>query len=204
MIETLKASGHQVMLVINAGHSKNDIDTVEQVIEDNELSGSGEHLGLSQEESCDSYSSSNHITEEPLMNTSHLSDDRSSTQDTLDTLDDIAESPASFEGDTDFSGMENILLKNTVSLDIHRTSSAPLIHREKGVVLEGSIESGSFSLDHPETDSLGEGVETRSLDALDDGGSTGSETYVTRLQMRTSSDGTVDNPKNSAVSSFLL
>lgn len=246
MIETLKASGHEVCLVINAGSSskeetpdstteplKDDAVLIENGSDDSVLT-KAHHPGPSQhDESCDFPSPPKQNSSEPLTNTSqpsltshtdnqnsgepltntsqstNQSDGLSSSQD---TLDDIAESPASFEGDTDFSGMENILVKRRLPLDLHRTSSAPLTDKEKDVVLESSTDS------YPSPPSSSSGgrsqggkgksasvtMEMGSLECIDGagvpsgaGGIDGSnKSYEARLQqMRTSSDGSVSNKK---------
>ncbi len=212
VMETLKASGHEVSLVINAGNkeSANPEQPANGTAPLGEISPRGKATapldggedtsqGLSSHD--DSYDSPLSLANaKPLTNTSQstTSDVLSSSQD---TLDDMVDSPASFEGDTDFSGMEKLLVKNR-SLDLHRTSSAPLIERERAGLLEASDESGLSSADsrvegkrmlgNPETGSL-EGV---------DGGEEGrskassSQPYEMRLQMRTASDGTVEKAKN--------
>lgn len=191
VVETLKASGHEVSLVINAGSSSaNHTPLSEDLPNGNQVDTGGDDnsaLKLRETPLNNSRLLTHHNTDPCLTGSSqstNFSDGMSSSQD---TLDDIAESPVSFEGDTDFSGMEKILMKSKV-LDLHRTSSAPLTHRERAVVMEASTESGS---------SLGGGKgsicsgETASLDCLDSGESSESQSYESRLQMRTSSDGTV-------------
>lgn len=206
VVETLKASGHEVSLVINTGSSSTGHTSPSGDLRNGDQADTGGvdvtnlddgALRSPYDESCDRRLSANQNSDPFVTSTSHstnYSDGMSSSQD---TLDDIAESPASFEGDTDFSGMEKILVKSKV-LDLHRTSSAPLTHREKAVVLE---ESGSSS-----GGGHGEGKgprEVGSLDCLDGasvesgGGGISSDnpSYESRLQMRTASDGTVEKSK---------
>lgn len=209
MVETLKASGHEVSLVINVGSSNashtppsGELPNGDQVGSDRINDGALKSQRTSHDEAFDSQLSANQNTNPSLTSNSqstNYSDGMSSSQD---TLDDIAESPGSFEGDTDFSGMEKVLMRSKV-LDLHRTSSAPLTHREKAVVLEASTESGSSSGRGEGKGSLCSG-ETGSLDCLDGasgetGGSSSitssSASYESRLQMRTSSDGIVDKAK---------
>lgn len=204
MVETLKASGHEVSLVINAGSSSSKRNSTTEEI----LNGSGGGASKSQElPSPDTPYESRLLADQSTGNSqsTYNSDGLSSSQD---TLDDIVDSPASFEGDTDFGGMEKVLMKSQV-LDLHRTSSAPLTHRERTVALEASTESG------PPSGSRGGGGrdqgkrETGSLDDIDgvsveSGGSAttsvDSLSYEARLQMRTySSDGIVDSKKVSTI-----
>jgi hypothetical protein len=189
VVETLKASGHEVSLVINAGSSDDDAPPTSDPLP----LGVGDQVDNDEESGGDPHLLARHNTDPFLTSTSQSTDGMYSSQD---TLDDITESPLSFEGDTDFSGMEKVLVKSKV-LDLHRTSSAPLTHRER---VEASIESSEGG--------CGEGKgETVSLDCLDgasgeSGNITGSEnqSYESRLQMRTSSDGTVDNKPKKKVS----
>lgn len=178
VIDTLKASGHEVVLVLNVGSSGNKHS-------DENNGPNDESTDYSCQTSHDEFRSPADQNAEP--STSHslaYSDDRSSSQD---TLDDIIGSPASFEGDTDFSGLESVAITNSLPLDLHRTSSAPLIDREQEVALDSS----PSSIDH----CLGNG-ETGSLELLASGDSTKrTSSFEKRLQMRTSSDGVVEKPK---------
>ena len=213
MVETLKASGHQVSLVINAGSSTGETDHAPPL--DDLPNGNQVDIGedsselkpdVSLDESCDSRRVlARHNTDTSITSNSQSTDGMSSSQD---TLDDIVESPVSFEGDTDFSGMEKVLMKSKV-VDLHRTSSAPLTHRERAVVMEASTESGTSSSGGGRGESKGSmgSAETASLDHLDgasreSGSMTGSEnmSYESRLQMRTSSDGTVSGKTKKKVS----
>ena len=135
---------------------------------------------------------------EPLTNTSLSTNTSDALSSSQDTLDDIADSPASFEGDTDFSGMEKLLVKSGLPLDLQRTSSAPLI--DVGA-LEASDESGLSSVDSRagEKRVLSNG-ELGSLEGIDGRGkgrgkAGGDSQFESRLQMRTASDGTVEKTK---------
>ena len=177
-METLKASGHEVALVVNAGSSK--LSNEEELCDNGNEVQINSH-GHSRDQSYDSHSST-YQTSEPLNSTStnNNSDSKSSSQD---TLDDVAEIPASFEGEMDLS--KSAVMQS----DLHRTSSVPLTDREKAVVLEASTEPGLSSVDGPLSDgkALTRDVgETASLDGLDDG------SYEARLQKRTVSDGNVN------------
>ena len=232
MIETLKASGHEVALVLNVGtgykaaadEADQTADETDQAAADEadqpavraesppglgvpngEVSG-GTNGGTLEDESAfephqqdssynndSSYSLTNQSADPPSLSTS-CSEALSSSQD---TLDDLAGSPASFEGDTDFSGMERVLVNTAVSLDLHRTSSAP--GRERDGRMEASIESGSSvggggALAEEDKGSLYSG-ESGSLDCLDGAGagsSTAPMSFVSRLKHRTASDGLVE------------
>lgn len=185
-METLKASGHEITLVINAGTSQNHGVLNGDETQDSREEDALESCEQSHDESCDSHSLTNQNHEHIANNSqsSNYSDDRSSSQD---TLDDIAESPGSFEGDTDFSGMENLLKNRRIPLDLHRTSSAPLTDREKAVALVTSKDSGSSHVLSDEKTSLEEDRDSESLDAVDGSESGGHEA---RAKRRTSSDGT--------------
>lgn len=210
MVETLKASGHQVSLVINAGSSAIETDHAPPSADlpNGGQVDAGELRDEPLDGSCDSHMLTRHSTDPSITSNSQSTDGMSSSQD---TLDDIVESPVSFEGDTDFSGMEKVLMKSKV-VDLHRTSSAPLTHREKAVVMEASTESGSSSGGgHGESKGSMGSAETASLDHLDgasreSGNMTGSEnvSYESRLQMRTSSDGTVSGKKKKVSGQMII
>lgn len=205
MVETLKASGHEVSLVVNTGSSSadhtppsEDLPNGDQADTDRGGVAGGDGVLESPHAKSGPGFSANQIVDPFLTGTSQSTN--YSDGSSQDTLDDIAESPASFEGDTDFSGMEKILLKSRV-LDLHRTSSAPLTHREKAVALDASAESGSSS-GGGRGEVKGSG-DTASLNCLDgasgeSGGvsvSSDNPSFESRIQMRTSSDGTVEKAK---------
>ena len=225
VIETLKASGHQVTLIVNTGNAKTlqrttpDHDGGEEGEEEEEEMGTGstlQHPGeerrvarcerseedaaksisQSQEESSDDLPSSSTRNDPTTSLSTNYSDDKSSSQD---TLDDIAESPESLEGDTDFSGMENVLNRTRMPLDLHRTSSAPLsVCRDgRGTLLEMSTDSSSTTGTHDGDLSLGSEV-TGSLEALHMQSGKGVGSFESRLTSRTGSDNTVGASKGSA------
>ncbi len=256
VIETLKASGHQVTLVINTGNTKSFLDQQQQQEEEEEtgnkeertVEGEGEeeentrdvgevtmgtlthplqqqHVqeerrlakseksvegpaksvsqsqeGSSEESPLSSSRSNEHAVGSTLL-TNYSDGDGGGKNSSQDTLDGIIESPESLEGDTDFSGMENILNRAHMPLDLHRTSSAPLAGSRGasggGTPLEASTDSCSTAGTHEEELSMGSEV-TGSLDALD--GGSGGRSFESRLTSRTGSDSTVDSSKTSKAS----
>ena len=120
MVETLKQSGHEVTLILKvptpelkegSKEDEKDDQTDEGVVADG---SSG---------SCDPL--------DPSTDTLIESDGLS--LDDLDIEDGSSiKSPDEFQGDTDLSGLHNMLrTKKEISLDIKRTSSVPLTDREK-------------------------------------------------------------------------
>jgi len=172
------------------------------------VEGAAQSMSQSQEESSEesllSSARSNAGPAVSLSANASYSDDHSSSQDTLDGL---VESPPLLEGDTDFSGMENILSKAPLARvhpasDLHRTSSAPLSFREtveQGSVLEASTESCSTTGTHnEELLSLGSGVATGSLEGLDmHDGARGAKSFESRLNARAGSDTAVGKGSSS-------
>lgn len=198
MVDTLKACGHQVTLVLKVGphhyqngcgkedkegaeengHEREEeenidgereeeeglVDRVEQEEEEKECDGQNEdnivsHVS-SHDSSCDS---------QPQQ---YEYSDHSPPNDELEIDSKSPQTPESFEGDTDFSGM--------LSLDLKQTASVPLTETEKASALEASTESMA--------DSLNAGS---SCDELD--GSPvpkrGEPSFEERLESRTSGDG---------------
>lgn len=164
------------------------------------------------EEQCDSHFSSTAASapttsqdpaEPPPTNTSYSSTQSDGLSSSQDTLDGITVSPASFEGDTDFSGMQNVLTQHHARgvLDLHRTSSAPLTGQEMGAVLDSSSDSCPSSTGRAEGRGEEEGGSPSyregpaSLDCVDGPAGARGQGYEARLNPRTSSDGTVERAK---------
>lgn len=173
MVETLKQSGHKVTLILKVptpklkeGSKEDDKDdqTDEGVVAD-ESSGSCDLLDPS----------SNQITD-TLMESDGLS------VDDLDTEDSSIKSPDGFQGDTDLSGLHNILrTKKEASLDIKRTSSAPLTDQEKA---NSILEKNS-----KDTFGSNENVLTEETDGLSPSPGLMGVTFEQRLHQRTASEG---------------
>lgn len=121
VVDTLKQSGHEVTLILKVPNAElvkeeeRDYQTDEGVVVDG---SSG---------SCDPLDpSSNQITDTVIESDGVSIDD-------IDVVDSEGfKSPDGFDGDTDLSGLHNIL-KNTKlpELEIQRTSSVPLTDRDK-------------------------------------------------------------------------
>ena len=147
MVDTLKACGHQVTLILKVGPhhyqngcSKDDKEGENGVSELNEEGqgppeeeedvdddGNDEETFISHDSSRDSSCDSQ--PPHPLSN--------QSASNELE-LSKSPQTPESFEGDTDFSGMQ--------PLDLKRTASVPLTDKEKASALEASTESTVDSL----------------------------------------------------------
>lgn len=202
-MDTLKACGHQVTLILKVGphHYQNGCNGKEEHKgEENGVGEANEHNkegqgppegddvekdviddgneedetfishDLSRDSSCDS---------QPP----HPMSAQSASNDI--ELSKSPQTPESFEGDTDFSGMQ--------PLDLKRTANAPLTDKEKANALEASMESTVDSLNA-----------ASSCDELD--GSPvlrkGEMTFEERLQNRPSDDGRLR--QSVAVSTVLL
>jgi hypothetical protein len=171
VVDSLKACGHQVTLVLKVGphhyqnggcNGKEEVGEEEEegkhkgeengVGEANELNEEGQgppegengaedvdHDGNEEEEEDETFishdlSRDSSCDSQPLAPHSML--DRSTSNDL--ELSKSPQTPESFEGDTDFSGMQ--------PLDLKRTASAPLTDKEKASALEASTESTVDSL----------------------------------------------------------
>ena len=187
----MKACGHQVTLILKVGphHYQNGCNGREEkdhkgeengVSEVNELNeeGQGPPEGENGEEDIDDSGNEEDETfvSHDLSRDScdsqppHPMSDQSASNDL--ELSKSPQTPESFEGDTDFSGMQ--------PLDLKQTASAPLTDKEKASALEASTESTVDSLNA-----------ASSCDELD--GSPllkrGEMTFEERLQNRPSDDG---------------
>lgn len=187
----MKACGHQVTLILKVGphHYQNGCNGKEEedhkgeengVSEANELNeeGQGPPEGENEPEDVDDGNEEDEtfISHDLSRDSScdsqppHLMSDQSASNDL--ELSKSPQTPESFEGDTDFSGMQ--------PLDLKQTSSAPLTDKEKASALEASTESTVDSLNA-----------ASSCDELD--GSPllkrGEMTFEERLQNRPSDDG---------------
>ena len=227
VIKTLKASGHQVTLVINTSSTKPSFpmqqtstsfhnlrhpegeDRQDQVLWVRNGDDTGKFIDPFQYESCDdSLSSQACQSADPRMNncyTMSYSDWKSSSQD---TLDDIDESADSFVEDSNFSCMEGNL-KVRMPTDLHRTSSAPLVgSRElEEADVEVSPECGYTVVkrrDYNRELSLASKTTGGSLKGLKDTNDSGIglHAFKSRLKMRTSSDGTMEKLASGYVSKF--
>ena len=208
VMETLKASGHEVSLVINAGNKNKEPQPPNEESPKSTPQSSTTSLlqdvGAQQVSHKESIDSPHHLANaEPLTNTSLSTNTSDALSSSQDTLDGIVDSPASFEGDTDFSGMEKLLVKSRLPLDLQRTSSAPLI--DTGA-LDTSGESGLSSVDsRAEEKRVLSNGELGSLEGIDGRGEGRSKAgddspFERRLQMRTASDGTVVEKTKKSVS----
>ena len=196
VVDTLKACGHQVTLILKVGphHYQNGCNGKEDeeeeghkgeengVSEADKLSeeGQGPPAGENGEDGVDDGGNdeedetfvSHDLSRDSSCDSqpSHPMSDQSASND--QELLKSPQTPESFEGDTDFSGMQ--------PLDLKRTASAPLTDKEKASALEGSTESTGDSLNA-----------ASSCDELD--GSPvlrrGEMTFQERLQNRPCDDG---------------
>ena len=185
VVDTLKACGHQVTLILKVGshhyqngckrkdsHEENGVsepnelneegqvppEREEEEEEDENDCGNEDETFESHDSSCDSPPS------HPLFN--------QSASNELE-LSKSPQSPESFEGDTDFSGMQ--------VLDLKRTSSAPLTEKEKASALEASTEST--------VDSLNAGSSCDELDGSPVLRRGENESFEERLRNKSSDDG---------------
>lgn len=219
VIRMLKASGHQITLIINTGSArpsslpqharpahhyqhqrrKGEEDERDQA----RCERNGDDIDQCQDESCDD-SLSNTDPRTSNINAMNYSDGKSSSQD---TVDDIAGSPVSFGGDTRFNGMGNILSKVRMPVDLHRTSSAPLVS-EIRAGLEASTDSSCAGTEREYDRELDLGSVTTggSLQGLDctDESEMVLPTFKDRLKLRTSSDGTVEKASVCVSTLFLI
>ena len=184
MVDTLKACGHQVTLILKIGahHYQNGCDKDDKEERDGEEEEEEERVGevkgveevkengdggndgtfTSHDSSHDSSCDSHHH---------QLSEHSIASNETYDSKS--PQTPESFEGDTDFSGMQ--------VLDLKRTTSVPLTDREKASALEASTESTADSLNA-----------ASSCDELDGGSPVtrrGDMTFEERLENRGSGEG---------------
>ena len=145
MVDSLKACGHRVTLILKVGphHYQNGCSKDDK----EQADGEGEENGEKFEEEDEVVDNHGNEDEENLV--LHDSSRDSSCDVQHPQLSDHSASnelegskspqtPDSFEGDTDFSGME--------PLDLKQTSGAPLIEKEKTSTLEASTESTADSL----------------------------------------------------------
>ena len=182
-MDTLKACGHQVTLILKVGphHYQNGCNSKEEREgEENGVSeeGQGPPEGDDEQEDVNDGGNeeetfiSNDLSHDSSCDSQppHPMPDQSASNDL--ELSKSPQTPESFEGDTDFSGMQ--------PLDLKRTASAPLTDKEKASALEASTESVVDSLNA-----------ASSCDELD--GSPvlrrGEMTFEERLQNRSSDDG---------------
>ena len=201
MVETLKASGHEVTLIINAGTSERAKKVTAEDSPDSHTTrpvqnGAGDDtlkLNATEDEHSDSsHLATNQSSGEPLSSISQSTTHSDGLSSSQGTLDDITGSPASFEGDTDFSGMHNVLLHGPLDphgpLDLQRTSSAPLIDQRKVTDLSSdSYPSSAGPVDGKEGGSLCS-ADSTSLEGVDGGSVGGGEEG--KRKKRTASDGT--------------
>lgn len=190
----MKACGHQVTLILKVGphHYQNGCNGEEGEEDRGEGNGVSESNGLNEqgqgppdgENGEEDVDDSGNDEEDETFVSHDLSRDSScdsqplhpmsgqSTSNDLE-LSKSPQTPESFEGDTDFSGMQ--------PLDLKRTASAPLTDKEKASALEASTESTVDSLNA-----------ASSCDELDGGSPVlrrGEMTFEERLQNRPCDDG---------------
>lgn len=150
MVDSLKACGHRVTLILKVGphHYQNGCsnDDKEQADgegeENGEKGGEEERVFEEEDEVIDDRGNEENLA---LHNSSRDSScdvqhPRLSDYSASNELEGSKspQTPDSFEGDTDFSGMQ--------PLDLKGASSAPLIEKEKTSALEASTESTADSL----------------------------------------------------------
>lgn len=173
MVKALKKCGHQVTLILKARTTQHQTQSDTSEADQTDLALVSDKLNGTQE------SSTNQT--------------RVITSVTLDSNSASPTSPQSFEGDTDFSGLEKVLLsqKKNDALNIRRTSSAPQTDSERSSILEASHTSPeSFTEDE---------CRSKELEDVDGGGCSPFEkrnmSFEERLVMRNSSVGKVKKKK---------
>ena len=187
VVDTLKACGHRVTLILKVGpyHYQNGCskpDKEEQADGDGEGDVVEEGEERERDQGREEDESINDGADEEIFVSRDSSRDSSCDIQSHQLSDHSAnnelegskspQTPDSFEGDTDFSGMQ--------PLDLKRTTSAPLTERERASALEASTESTA--------DSLNAGSSCEEVD-----GSPvmrkGDMSFEERLQNRSSGDG---------------
>lgn len=180
-METLKACGHQVTLILKVGshHYQNGCS------KDGEEEGDGDREEERGEEAKgeekvkengdggneDTFTSHDSSHDSSCDSQRHqLSEHSVASNETFDSKS--PQTPESFEGDTDFSGMQ--------PLDLKRTTSVPLTDTEKASAFEASTESTADSLNA-----------ASSCDEIDGSPLTrkGEMSFEERLENRTSGEG---------------
>lgn len=150
MVDTLKACGHRVTLILKVGphHYQNGCikDDKEQADgeggENGERGGEEERVFEEEDKGIDDGGNEENFASRDSSRDSSCDvqppqfSDHSASNELEGSKS--PQTPDSFEGDTDFSGMQ--------PLDLKRTSNAPLVEREKVSALEASTESTADSL----------------------------------------------------------
>ena len=223
MIGTLKASGHEVTLIINIGSNrpsapqqlnngaKTALDQEEgRQVDQTQCDGHEEkvmkRVGQSQEELYDGSrpSLTNQNQDLPMGNILSMDyyDSRSSSQDTLDDIDGCSDS---FQEDGTFCSLEPVWNKMRKPLDLTRTSSAPVssffseVEQEGLEVSTDSTSTMGTQMEYVRELTFGSAAPTGgSLEALprsNEAAMTRPSLKASRFKLRTSSDGTMNVPK---------
>ena len=194
VVDTLKACGHMVTLILKVGphHYQNGcskeeeadegevmVDREEEREQEEEEKDEveGKREDEEEEEECGGDNDETFVSHDSSRDSScdsqpqqYQLSDHSATNELEDSKS--PRTPESFEGDTDFSGMQ--------PLDLKRTSSAPLTDKEKASAFEASTESTGDSLNAASSCEEVDGSPVIKREDM---------SFEQRLENRTSSDG---------------